>query len=69
MRVNGIVSMVLLAGLCLGLSGCLVIASDKKSMPTAGRELMDLKAAHQSGAMSDQEYEVARQRVLSDKHD
>jgi hypothetical protein len=32
--------------------------------PTQGQELMDLKKAHDEGAVSDEEYQELRQRVL-----
>jgi hypothetical protein len=33
--------------------------------PTQGQELIDLKRAHDQGALSDEEYEAQRQRVLT----
>jgi hypothetical protein len=35
--------------------------------PTLGRQLIDLKAAHESGAISDAEYAAAKQRLLDGK--
>jgi hypothetical protein len=35
--------------------------------PTKGQELMDLKKAHETGAISAEEYERARQKLLETK--
>lgn len=37
------------------------------STSTTGQELTDLKAAHDAGAMSDDEYEKKRQQILKKK--
>lgn len=37
-----------------------------KNEPTQGQQLLDLKRAHEAGAMSDSEYEKARADVLDD---
>jgi hypothetical protein len=58
----------LLAGLCLGLSGCLVIgaSTEKKAPPpTLGQELIDLKSARDQGAISEDEYHHTRRNLIS----
>jgi len=54
------------------LSGCLALEvggnekrEDKK--PTTGQQLIDLKKAHDAGAISDEEYEAQKAKVLSGK--
>jgi hypothetical protein len=51
------------------LSGCAwsVGSRDGESYvrPTPGQELIDLQRAHESGALSDAEYEAQRQKVLT----
>lgn len=37
------------------------------STSTSGQELTDLKAAHEAGALSDEEYEKKRQEILNKK--
>ena len=52
---------------CLWLSGCFVhsdTSSDHK-LPTVGEELCDLKEARDDGALTEPEYDEARQRLLS----
>jgi hypothetical protein len=54
------------------LTGCLALqvgGGDKKSekQATVGQQLIDLKAAHDSGAISDADYETQKAKVLSGK--
>jgi hypothetical protein len=39
-------------------------ASTTSTNPTRGQELIDLKRAHDQGALSDEEYKAQRQRIL-----
>jgi hypothetical protein len=57
------VGLALLTSLC----GCTFIAGDPPAAPrpTLGRELRDLKTAHEDGALSDDEYSTAKQRLMS----
>ena len=48
-------------------SGCAwSIGSDRKAdaRPTKGQELVDLKKAHDQGAITDQEYQAQKDRLL-----
>ena len=51
----------------LGLSGCIVVSdnSNDPQTPTVGRELRDLKAARDDGAIDPGQYHDARQKVLA----
>jgi hypothetical protein len=50
----------------LALTGCVAASSDTiRRVPTLGQELVDLKAARDSGAMSEMEYQRAKDRLLS----
>jgi hypothetical protein len=58
-----------LAALCASLlSGCVIALgvpeSDVKSKPTLGRQLSDLKRAKESGALTEDEYQAAKKRLL-----
>ena len=49
----------------LGLTGCIAIGGSSKTYkPTVGEELVDLKAALDSGAIDQAEYAEAKQRLL-----
>ena len=54
---------------CLNLSGCLFISSETpppvQRPNTIGKELRDLRVARDDGAVSDDEYRSAKQRLLS----
>ena len=49
------------------LPGCLMIGSSKQhtNPPTLGQELSDLKTAHDEGAITDAEYELAKSKLLT----
>jgi uncharacterized membrane protein len=54
------------------LSGCLALqigGGDKKEdkKTTTGQQLIDLKKAHDAGAISDEEYETQKAKVLGKK--
>jgi hypothetical protein len=46
------------------LSGCFMANWQRLTAPTTGRELMDLKAARENGALTDEEYMQKRQELL-----
>jgi hypothetical protein len=49
----------------LALSGCMAFGGTTRNYwPTLGRQLCDLKAAHDSGAINDQEYCDSKARLL-----
>ena len=59
------------AGLALALgslAGCVLVGgtSHRAPSPTAGQELIDLKKALESGAISENEYESMRKHVMHD---
>lgn len=65
---NWILATALLAA--LGVSACGGGGADVKSeitTTTTGQQLLDLKKAYDAGAMSKEEYERERQRILSNK--
>jgi hypothetical protein len=55
------------------LSGCVVALGnrvpeqDRKTQPTLGKELSDLKQAKESGAITEDEYQAAKKRLLDTK--
>ena len=54
---------------CLTVSGCMFISSETpppvQRPNTLGHELRDLKVAREEGAVSDDEYRLAKQRLLA----
>ena len=47
------------------LTGCIAVGGNEHyTKPTLGRQLMDLKTARDTGAMSDEEYEHAKEDLL-----
>ena len=58
---------VLAFGWALSCCGCLAVGGTTKP-PTVGEELKELKAAYESGLMSQDEYAHARQTVLARQH-
>jgi hypothetical protein len=57
----------LLAALA-GTTGCVAVGgAETKQIPTVGRELQDLKTAHDAGAINDAEYETTKSRLVSGK--
>ncbi len=57
----------LAAALLLG--GCIGIRAEKvySDSPTLGQELTDLKAAHESGVVTDEEYRDLRARLIAER--
>ena len=53
--------------LCVGLSGCILVSDNTSSArsPTVGQELRDLKVAKDEGAIEDEQYCEARQKLLA----
>jgi hypothetical protein len=54
------------------LSGCVVALGNRvpegsKGQPTLGKQLSDLKQARESGAISEEEYETAKKRLIEGK--
>lgn len=63
----GILRLVVTGLLCTWASGC-IISSDTSSdcqAPTVGQELRELKIAREEGALAPDEYDTARQRLLT----
>jgi hypothetical protein len=71
MKRSNIVTALALSGLLLG-SGCLALqvgGGDKKEPEhaTIGKQLIDLKAARDAGAITDSEYQAQKARLLGEK--
>jgi len=57
--------MMIMPLLAVTLAGCVLDASrDKAQQPTVGQQLRDLKAAHDEGAISDEEYQKAKSKLV-----
>jgi hypothetical protein len=57
-----------LSGLiCVATPGCIISSNDSLGLkaPTVGEELRDLKLARDEGALQPDEYDAARQRLLT----
>ena len=51
--------------LCLS-AGCIVVGgSDNRTQPTLGKQLMDLKTARDTGSISNEEYERAKNDLIA----
>jgi hypothetical protein len=54
---------------CLNLAGCMIIAGDNPPAThrpnTLGQELRELKAARDEGAINDDEYHSAKEKLLA----
>ena len=47
--------------------GCIVVGgSDRNYRPTLGKQVQDLKTAHDSGALTDEEYNTAKASMIKD---
>ncbi len=65
--VSGLVILVIaivLAGCCGGGKETVVVAPPEGGGATAGQQLQDLKAAHDQGAITDEEFEKAKEKIL-----
>ena len=53
----------------LALNGCVVALGNKvpESKPTLGKQLTDLKQARESGALTEDEYQAAKKRLVEGK--
>jgi hypothetical protein len=62
-----------LVALAVTLSGCVIALGNRDASPpreirpTVGQQLIDLKKAREAGAISEEEYETQKARVLSSK--
>lgn len=57
-----------LLGAAATLQGCIAVGGTARhECPTVGRQLIDLKAALDAGAMTESEYASAKQQILSAK--
>jgi hypothetical protein len=69
MKTRNLVSLVAATSLLLSLNGCVLALGNRvppptSSAPTLGKQLTDLKQARDSGAISDEEYQTARKRLV-----
>jgi hypothetical protein len=62
-----IVLAIFLTGCCCGGGKETVIVPPVDDSATVGQQLQDLKAAHEQGAMTDEEYEKQKENVLKAK--
>ena len=69
MKINFLPALVLAAALATMTSGCVVALGNKvpENKPTLGKQLTDLKEARDKGAMSEDEYQAARKRLMEGK--
>jgi hypothetical protein len=67
-KATRIAAFVLLAGVLVNAAGCIGISGPSKRcyVPTLGSELQDLKAAQASGAVTDDEYERLKVKLVNE---
>ncbi|MFM1805132.1 MAG: hypothetical protein RL136_2011 [Planctomycetota bacterium] len=54
-----------IAATVAALPGCVAVGgTSRQESPTLGRQLMDLKSAYDTGAISEEEYKTAKQTIL-----
>ena len=53
-----------LAGCCGGGTETVVVEKPMEGGATTGQQLQDLKAAHDQGALTDEEYEQQKEKIL-----
>ncbi len=64
-----ITSLAILGLISLSAAGCIAVGgTDNYTKPTLGKQLMDLKTAHATGAISDEEYQVAKSDLLTRRY-
>ena len=62
-----------LGALVVSLSGCVIamgnrdLGGPRPTQATTGQQLIDLKKAHDAGALSDAEYEEQKEKLLKEK--
>jgi hypothetical protein len=57
--------------LTIGGAGCIAIGGSDRyesKCPTIGKQLQDLKVARDTGAISDEEYQRTKQKLLNESH-
>lgn len=55
-----------IAATVAALPGCVAVGgTSRQESPTLGRQLMDLKSAYDTGAISEDEYKAAKQGILN----
>lgn len=53
-------------GIAVSLAGCIAVGgSDQVTKPTLGRQLIDLKAVRDAGAIDEQQFQQARNNLLN----
>lgn len=55
------------SGCCGGGSKETTVVATPSSTTTVGQELTDLKKAHDEGAITDEEYEIQKEKILKSK--
>jgi len=45
----------------------IITPSGSSTAPTTGQQLQDLKAAHDQGALTDEEFQKAKEKILKEK--
>ena len=66
-------ALLLVTVVALSLTGCVVALGNREAdppariQPTTGEQLIDLKKAHDAGALTDAEYEAQKERFLQGK--
>ena len=58
-----------LVGVMTALTGCIAVGSNQMDPPTRGEQLVDLKAAYDVGAISQEEYERERLEIINSTDD
>lgn len=56
---------IVLACMLTCLSGCVISTSEQTATLSVGQQLLDLKSARDSGALSEKEYADAKSKMLS----
>jgi len=71
MRGNNLVIAVISLVLGLAAAGCIAVGGSDRyesKYPTTGKQLQDLKSARDNGAISDQEYQQTKAKMLTEAH-
>lgn len=70
MKRHGIIAVIVAMALGFGVAGCGgggAKAQTELTTTTVGQQLLDLQKAYEAGALSKQEYEKEKQKILSGK--